>query len=154
MGHPGGHLGPDFMSESAGSFQKCQSLDPSQTKWRGSLGLGTRHHSHLKLLWVFLTCSHGWNPDPDHIPLQADGETGAWRCRGLTQGPTGPGGFLFFNFYIYFYFWLRWVFVAVHGLFSSCDEQGLLFVAVCGLLLLQSTGSRCSGFNSSGARAQ
>ena len=33
-----------------------------------------------------------------------------------------------------FNFWLCWVFVAVRGLFSSCGEWGLLFVAVCGLL--------------------
>ena len=32
---------------------------------------------------------------------------------------------------IYFiYFWLHWVFVAARRLFSSCREQGLLFVAV------------------------
>ena len=33
------------------------------------------------------------------------------------------------------YFWLRWVLIAAHGLFSSCGEQGLLFVAVHGLLI-------------------
>ena len=38
----------------------------------------------------------------------------------------------------------------LHGLFSSCWEQGLLFVSVRGLLLLQSTGSRCTGFSSCG----
>ena len=37
-------------------------------------------------------------------------------------------------FYL-FYFWLRWVFVAVQGLFSSCSERGLLFVVVRGLLI-------------------
>ena len=31
------------------------------------------------------------------------------------------------------YFWLNWVFIAVHA-FSSCGEQGLLFIAVHGLL--------------------
>ena len=39
-------------------------------------------------------------------------------------------GFFFFNKFIYF--WLLWVFVAVRP-FSSCGEQGLLFVAVHGL---------------------
>ena len=34
-----------------------------------------------------------------------------------------------------FYFWLHWVFIAAHGLFSGCGEQGLLFIAVCGLLI-------------------
>ena len=38
--------------------------------------------------------------------------------------------------------------------FSSCDERGLLFIAVWWLLLWQSTGSRRVGFCSCGARAQ
>ena len=47
--------------------------------------------------------------------------------------------FYFFNvvsilFYLIVYFWLHWVFIAVRGLFSSCGERGLLFVAVHGLL--------------------
>ena len=33
------------------------------------------------------------------------------------------------------YFWLCWVFIAACGLFSSCGERGLLFVAVRGLLI-------------------
>ena len=38
-------------------------------------------------------------------------------------------------FLIYFiYFWLHWVFVAARA-FSSCSERGLLFVAVCRLLI-------------------
>ena len=34
-----------------------------------------------------------------------------------------------------FLFWLHWVFIAARGLFSSCSERGLLFVAVCRLLM-------------------
>ena len=66
-------------------------------------------------------------------------------------------------------YWLCWAFV-VHRLFSSCGEQGPLFVAVCGLLivvisLVVCTGCRSEGFsrcsswalqhrlNSCGARA-
>ena len=41
--------------------------------------------------------------------------------------------YLFINFF-FFNFWLRWVFVAARRLSSSCGEQGLLFVAVRGLL--------------------
>ena len=37
--------------------------------------------------------------------------------------------------YLFIYFWLRWVFIAAHGLFPSCGERGLLFVAACGLLI-------------------
>ena len=42
---------------------------------------------------------------------------------------------VFFFLYKFIYFWLRWVFVAGRGLFSSCGERGLLFVAVHGLLI-------------------
>ena len=42
----------------------------------------------------------------------------------------------FLNLFILFiYFWLRWIFVAACGLFSSCGERGPLFVAVHGLLI-------------------
>ena len=45
--------------------------------------------------------------------------------------------FFFFNkfIYLFIYFWLSWVFVAAHGLFSSCGERGLLLLAVRGLLI-------------------
>ena len=41
---------------------------------------------------------------------------------------------VFLKIYL-FYFWLHWVFVAAHGLFSSCRERGLLFVVVHRLLI-------------------
>ena len=53
----------------------------------------------------------------------------------------------FCNFYLFLYFWLCWIFTA----FSSCSEQGLLFIGVLGLLIAvlslswQSTGSRHVG---------
>ena len=53
--------------------------------------------------------------------------------RYVTQIPT--------NFFKINYFWLHWVFVAVCGLFSSCGEQGLLFVVV--HRLLSAVASRC-----------
>ena len=33
---------------------------------------------------------------------------------------------IFLKFFIYLSFWLCWVLIAVHGLFSSCSEWGLL----------------------------
>ena len=42
---------------------------------------------------------------------------------------------LFGQFFFFFFFWLCWVFIATRGLFSSCGEQGLLFVAVRRLLI-------------------
>ena len=68
--------------------------------------------------------------------------------------------FFFFLIYlfIYIYFWLRWVFVAAHGLSLVVAGRGYSLLRCAGfslqwLLLLQSTGSRCVGF-SSGTRAQ
>ena len=43
-----------------------------------------------------------------------------------------PNAFYFYFIYLFIYLWLCWVFVAA---FSSCSERGLLFVAVCGLLI-------------------
>ena len=66
----------------------------------------------------------------------------------------------FFNLLILFvYFWLRWVFVAAHGLSlvaASGGHSSLQCVdfSLRWLLLLQSTGSRCTGFSSCGMRAQ
>ena len=72
----------------------------------------------------------------------------------LVLGPSDLGLLLTSLFKNFIYFWLCWVFLLC-GLFSSCREQGLLFIAEQGLLIvvaslvaeqgLQSTGSKsCS----------
>ena len=43
-------------------------------------------------------------------------------------------GYFFFKKFIYF--WLHWVFVAAHGVFSSYGERGLLFIAMHRLLIV------------------
>ena len=54
-----------------------------------------------------------------------------------------------------YYFWLRWVFVALRGLFSSCSEQGLLLVGSCGfLVVVASLVAEHKGFGSCGTQAQ
>ena len=60
----------------------------------------------------------------------------------LTTAPPGKSPRIhthththFFS-YEFIYFWLRWVFVAVCELFSSCGERGLLFVAALGFLIV------------------
>ena len=69
--------------------------------------------------------------------------------KGLLQGPSKENGRLKLlnsyrevsfkkQFYLFIYFWLCWVFVAVR-VFSSCAEQGLLFTAVLGLLTVASS---------------
>ena len=66
-----------------------------------------------------------------------------------------PHSILFFKF---IYLWLHWVFVAVHGLSLAAASGGYSSLWCTGfslwwLLLLQSMGSRHTGFSSSGLRA-
>ena len=69
--------------------------------------------------------------------------------------------FLFFTnlFILFIYFWMHWVFVAVHGLSLVVASGGYSSLWCTGislqwLLLLQSTGSRHTGFSSCGVWAQ
>ena len=70
-----------------------------------------------------------------------------------------PGNSPFFFYFIFFYFWLPWVFVAARGL-SLVAASGHYSLLRCvgfslrWLLLLWSTGSRCAGFCSCSMRAQ
>ena len=67
---------------------------------------------------------------------------------------------MFFKKFIYFiYFWLRWVFVAAHGLSLVAASRCYSSLRCAGfslrwLLLLQSRGSRCTGFSGCGTWAQ
>ena len=66
---------------------------------------------------------------------------------------------IFLNkFILFIYFWLRWVFVAARGLFSSCGEWGPLFTAVRGphiavASLVVEHGLQAHGLSSCGSRA-
>ena len=62
-------------------------------------------------------------------------------------------------FILFIYFWLRWVFVAAHGLSLVAVSGGYSSLRCVGfslqwLLLLWSTSSRCAGFSSCGMQAQ
>ena len=46
-----------------------------------------------------------------------------------------PFAYFYKFIYSFIYFWLHWVFVAVHGLFLDSVERGLLFIVVRGLLI-------------------
>ena len=66
---------------------------------------------------------------------------------------------LFILFFIFIYFWLRWVFVAARGLSLVAASGGYSLLQCVGfslrwLLLLWSTGSRHVGFSSCGTGAQ
>ena len=52
---------------------------------------------------------------------------------GLFIELTGICCYFYFIICNFIYFWLHWVFVALHGLFSSCSEQ--LFIKVHWLLI-------------------
>ena len=67
--------------------------------------------------------------------------------------------FFFLINYLLIYFWLLWVFVAVRRLSLVAASWGYCSLQCAGfslqwLLLLPSTGSRCTGFSSCDARAQ
>ena len=68
------------------------------------------------------------------------------------------GLFIYLFIYKFIYFWLRWVFVAAHGLPLVVASGGYSSLQCTGfslrwLLLLRSTGSRHAGFSSCGVRA-
>ena len=65
----------------------------------------------------------------------------------------------FFYINLFIYFWLHWVFIAAHRLSLVAASGGYSSLQCAGfslwwLLLLQSTGSRCTGFSSCGMWAQ
>ena len=70
--------------------------------------------------------------------------------------------YLFFKkifIYLFIYFWLPWVFVAVRGLSPVVASRSYSSLRCAGLslwwpLLLRSMGSRCTGFSSCGKSAQ
>ena len=67
--------------------------------------------------------------------------------------------FFFFSFFKFIYFWLHWVFVAARGLSLVAASGGYSLLqcvdfSLRWLLLLQSMGSRHTGFSSRGAWAQ
>ena len=69
-------------------------------------------------------------------------------------------GYYFLYKFMYFiiYFWLRWVFIAVHRLSPVVASRGYPSLRCTGfslrwLLLLRNTGSRHAGFSSCGLRA-
>ena len=67
--------------------------------------------------------------------------------------------FLFYTFYLFIYFWLRWLFVPVRGLSLVVASRGYSSLRCAGfslrwLLFLQSMGSRRVGFSSCGMQDQ
>ena len=70
-----------------------------------------------------------------------------------------PFSFIYYLLtYLFIYFWLRWVFVAACGLSLVAASGGSSWLQCAGfslqwLLLLRSTGSRCTGFSSCGSQA-
>ena len=66
--------------------------------------------------------------------------------------------FYFYEFILFIYFWLPGS-LGCTWAFSSCSERGYSLLRCTGfslrwLLLLQTTGSRCTGFSSCGTQAQ
>ena len=115
--------------------------------------------------WACLEAPPGWlqpqehSEEARHSVLQTQfskrwpPRSGRSGCRaGGTHDPSSQ--ILFLNLFIilYFYFWLRWVFVAVRRL-SLVAASGGYSSLRCAGFSFQSTGSRRMGFSSCGSRA-
>ena len=72
----------------------------------------------------------------------------SWLCQLLLYFKD----FRFFNFYLFIYFWLDWVFIAAQAFSLIAMSRGYSWVAVQRLLLRQSTGLRVQGLRSCGVR--
>ena len=64
--------------------------------------------------------------------------------------------YFYFYFFKFIYFWLHWVFIAACGLSlvvasGGCSSLRCASFSLRGLLLLQSSGSRRTGFSSCGS---
>ena len=96
------------------------------------------------------------------MPSFASNRPGVRKCSEIAYCRSHQRGkFLFFFIFIFFNFsfWLCWVFVAVCGLSLVAASRGYSSLQCAGfllrwLLLLWSTGSRHTGFNSCSMRAQ
>jgi len=74
----------------------------------------------------------GYPEDRDPLGRHYNKEQGSWchsgqdhKCEQISGTPLDPS----FFFLLFIYFWLHWVFIAVHGrFFSSCSKWGLLLL--------------------------
>ena len=88
-------------------------------------------------MWIYLT-STGTTCSARRCSLQTSARSALTIIFTTVDAMTAanPASFFLYKFILFlFIFWLRWVFVAAWA-FSSCGEQGLLFVAVRGLLIV------------------
>ena len=75
------------------------------------------------------------------------------------KSPWAQGALVIFFFFFALFFWLHWVFVAMHGL-SLVAASGSYSSLWCsgfslqGLLLVQNRGSMCIGFSGCSTQAQ
>ena len=95
-----------------------------------------------RIPWLFLAVRPGW----------------VWGSCPAPSAETRTFFKILYKFYLFIYFWLHWVFVAVHGLSLVVASGGYSSLRCMGfllrwLLLLQSMGSRLTGSSSCGLRA-
>ena len=137
---------------------------PLRSTGSGRAGSAAMAHGPSRSAACGILPDRGTNPRPLH--RQADSQP--LRHQGSPLASFWIAYIFFLPAFIYLFIlknlFIYYLFLAVLGLhcctpaFSSCGEQGLLFVAACSfsllwLLLLQSTGSRRAGFSSCGSQA-
>ena len=123
------------------------------------LQVGSRTQVSPPLRSPNLLCMGGFLSIAPLHTMGQDQVQGPDQC--LTPGPSSQLSHQFWawRIYFFFFFWLRWVFIAAHGLSLVVESQGYSLLQCTGfslrwLLLLRSTGSRRAGFSSCSTRAQ
>ena len=128
----------------ARAFSSCGEQGPLLIAVRRPLTITAspvaEHKLQTRRLWLMgpVAPRHVGTWDPPRPGLEPVSPALAGRLS-TTAPPGKPLAFfwLVFTWYIFFclftFFWLRWVFIAVRGLFSSCGKRGLLFVVDHGL---------------------
>ena len=124
---------------------KYQAL--AQLLFPGELLLAVRALQRAPKLFLLLTVNQQSHPEKGSDELT------------IPPNPTALNKLYFFKINLFIYFWLRWVFIAIHGppLVVASGGHSSLWCAGLSLrwlLLLRSTGSRHAGFRSCGTRAQ
>ena len=98
----------------------------------------------------------GVGQEEEGVPIKGrhEGPLWGWKC-------SAPIDILvviwYYSLFLFLFFWLCWVFVAVHGLSLVAASGGYFSLCCAGLLrwllLLRSMGSRHAGFSSCGSWA-
>ena len=108
----------------------------------------------MKWYLMVLNCTSSMTNDVEHLFMCSL----AIVCLLWRNVCSDPLPIIYLSIYLFIYFWLHWVFVAVHGLSLVAASGGYSLwcagFSLWWLLLLWRTGSRRAGFSNCGTQAQ